>query len=296
MDPPFTATFTDDQLNSLPSTEAILSASDDELYRLYLEGPVLYKCGASKVVQLSKDLIIKGGRLMTLGEAEAQSLAAKLGFRTPAVHRIFQRVMMGSFGEEQDCWFMVMDFIQGQVLDKLWPSLDAEARQDMAKRTIALIEKLQSTSVGALPPGPVGGSQGEPWEGPFFTQYGTGPFASMLEMQDWYNHKLDVCIQLTRISPDSPRFEFDQLALTHQDIAPRNIIVEKDTEELVLIDWAMAGIYPTGLEQAALLQQGPGEWDYEFVHTAQAEMPEGYDKLCKQLGSIMYGLTTGAFL
>ncbi|KAH6985449.1 hypothetical protein EDB80DRAFT_549295, partial [Ilyonectria destructans] len=81
------------------------------------------------------------------------------------------------------------------------------------------------------------------------------PFATVSDMQDWYTHKLDVCIRLRRLPPDTPRFQFDKLALTHPDIAPRNIIVEEGTNQLVLIDWSMGGIYPVGFEQAAMSHQ-----------------------------------------
>jgi hypothetical protein len=58
----------------------------------------------------------------------------------------------------------------------------------------------------------------------------------------------------------------------------------------------MAGIYPVGLEQATLLQQGAGEWDVKFTAAVVEHLPPGYDQLFEQLERIMYGLTTGAFL
>lgn len=132
--------------------------------------------------------------------------------------------------------------------------------------------------------------------GRFFTHYGAGPSPTLSDMEDWHNHKLDVCVNLRRVPPDTPRFQFDRLALTHQDIAPRNIIVEEDTGRLVLIDWSMGGIYPAGFEHAALSHQCLGEWDSQFREAVLAELPEGDDKVANQLNKIAYGLTTGAFL
>lgn len=63
-------------------------------------------------------------------------------------------------------------------------------------------------------------------------------------MEDWYNHKLDVVIRLGHLPEDTPRFCLDAVALTHQDIAPRNITIQEGTGPLILIDWSLGGIYP----------------------------------------------------
>ncbi|OBT49687.1 hypothetical protein VE04_10270, partial [Pseudogymnoascus sp. 24MN13] len=46
----------------------------------------------------------------------------------------------------------------------------------------------------------------------------------------------------------------DELVLTHQDIAPRNIILDAEGKAW-LIDWAYAGAYPRGFERAAMVRQ-----------------------------------------
>lgn len=58
----------------------------------------------------------------------------------------------------------------------------------------------------------------------------------------------------------------------------------------------MAGIYPTGFEQAALSSQGPGEWDVEFCPAVLAELPDNGEKEITQLNGIMFALTTGFLL
>lgn len=52
----------------------------------------------------------------------------------------------------------------------------------------------------------------------------------------------------------------------------------------------MGGIYPPGLEQAALSCQGPGKWGREFRDTVFAELSEKRDKEVSQLRGITYGL------
>ncbi|KAK3942943.1 kinase-like domain-containing protein [Diplogelasinospora grovesii] len=269
--------------------------SDDELARIFCTGPVLYEFGSSKVVRLSDDLVIKGGLGMTRGEAETQKFASTLGIRVPAVRRVFRATLPNIYGQDRECWLMVMDFVRGQLLDDIWGTMGHEVRVDVARRVASIIQRLQSTPI-KMPPGPVNGSDGEPWHGPFFTHYGAGPFPAMSDLEDWYNHKLDVCIRLRYQSSEAPRFHFDTLVLTHQDIAPRNIIVQEDTGQLVLLDWAMGGIYPPGFEQAALSRQWPGKWDSEFRELVLAELPDRYTTLTSQLKGITYALTTGVFL
>jgi serine/threonine protein kinase len=276
----------------------IASASNTELANMFCTSPIIYECGRSKVVKISEDLAIKGGGCTTRGEAQAQKLAKDLGFRVPTVHRVFSHIFPDYGYQDEECWLVVMDFVPGETLEKLWPTLEQDAQKSIVKQVAHLIQELQSTPLCQSDVGPVDGSDGEPWHGPFFTHYhyGTGPFQTLSDMKDWYNHKLDVCIRLGDLPKNEPQFHFDAVALTHQDIAPRNIIIEKGTGQLVLIDWGMAGIYPVGLEPATLSQQGAGEWDVKFTAAVVEHLPPGYDQLFKQLGRIMYGLTTGAFL
>lgn len=102
------------------------------------------------------------------------------------------------------------------VLEKLWPTLRQDAQQNIAKQVAQLIQELQSTPVSNFPLGPVGGNDGRPWIGPYFAVYGAGPFPTLSDMEDWYNHKLDVCIQLGYAPKDTARFHFTKTALTEQ--------------------------------------------------------------------------------
>ncbi|KAM0233523.1 hypothetical protein ACHAP5_010398 [Fusarium lateritium] len=279
-----------------PDAFDITSASNTELAHMFCTSPIIYGFGRSKVVKISADLVIKGGGCTTRGEAGTQKPAKDLGFRVPIVHRVFSHIFPDYGDQDEECWLIVMDFVPGETVEKLWPTLEQDAQKNIAKQVAHLIQELQSTPIDQSDLGPVGGSDGQPWHGPFFTHYGTGPFRTLSDMENWYNHKLDVCIRLGCLPQNEPRFQFDAVALTHQDIAPRNIIVEKDTGQLVLIDWAMGGIYPVGLEQATLSRQCVGEWDVKFTVAVVEFLPPGYDRLFKQMGRIMYGLTTGAFL
>lgn len=279
-------------LNALEITKV----SDEELVRLFFAGPVIYSVdGPRTVVRLSETLVIKGGLCVSQGEAETQRYAHELGLPVPAVHHVFSSTVMYE-GYSEHIWFIVMDFVPGQSLEAIWPDLGEETRKTVVQTVAGLITKMQSMSFDEMGPGPVGNSDDKPWDGPYFTGYGAGPFETTEEMEDWFNHKIDVCEKYRQAPPDLQRFDFDRIVLTHQDISPRNLIFNEISQRLWLVDWGMSGIYPTGFEQAALSGQGPGEWDEVFCAAVLAELPEKGEKEISQLNGIMYALTTGFLL
>ncbi len=53
---------------------------------------------------------------------------------------------------------------------------------------------------------------------------------------------------------DIPPFNFLIFVLTHQDISPRNVILDT-SGQVWLMDWAFAGAYPPYSEAATLAEQ-----------------------------------------
>ncbi|KAH0427758.1 hypothetical protein CcaCcLH18_09464 [Colletotrichum camelliae] len=157
-----------------------------------------------------------------------------------------------------------MDFVPGILLENAWPDPDTVARESAAAKVAEIVDRMQSLKISDMSPGPVDYEEDKPRRGPHFTEYGPRPFPTLQDMEDWYNHKLDVCIRLRRATDETRRFPFKDVVLTHQDISPPNLILREGNQDLCLIDFGFGGIYPTGFEQAALARQGPGEWDEEF--------------------------------
>lgn len=73
---------------------------------------MLHKLGATKVVRLSRHLVMKGGGSVLPCEAETLNfVASKTGIRAPRVHRAFQvEDETQYFGTKG---YIVMDFIAG---------------------------------------------------------------------------------------------------------------------------------------------------------------------------------------
>jgi hypothetical protein len=113
------------------------------------------------------------------------------------------------------------------------------------------------------------------------------------DLESWFNHKIEVCIRLNQAPSDTPRFKFKNLVLTHQDIAPRNLIIDAQ-EKLWLIDWGIAGVYPLGFEQVAFRTQS--ERTMELVEMVLAGLSNRQDSMYDQFCQIQYGLSVGRHL
>jgi thiamine kinase-like enzyme len=153
-----------------------------------------------------------------------------------------------------------------------------------------IIESMQSKTL-KLPPGPIGWAGNEKFQGPWFTDCGAGPFATIQELEDWYNHKINVCIKFKQLSRWVPRFRFKRLVFTNQDIAPRNLILDS-RGKVWMIDWELAGVYPPGFEQAVL--EVYGQRSIEFAEMVLARLSDRHERLSRQLFRIGYGLSVAA--
>ncbi|PVH75823.1 hypothetical protein DL98DRAFT_314795 [Cadophora sp. DSE1049] len=195
--------------------------------------------------------------------------AESLHLPVPRVHRTF-KADVPDFGEDTlvEGHFIVMDYVPGSTVDECWDSLDERQRESVASQVGAIIDTMQSTTL-KLPPGPIGWTGGQKFEGPWFTDYGAGPFATLQDLEDWCNHKIDVCIKFKQLPRWSPRFRFRRLVLTHQDIAPRNLILDAQGK-LWIIDWGLAGVYPPGFEQAI----PQAEWHEEFAEMVLSRLSD----------------------
>jgi hypothetical protein len=259
-----------------------------QLVDLYLTGPVLFAYGGNKIVRLSHTLVLKGGRGTLPCEAENMKFAAThTQIRIPKVHRVFPFRFVD---EGYDAWFIVMDYVPGCTVEDNWEALNERTRNEVTSQVAGMIEQMQSITLNHMRPGPIGG--GAPFRGPWFSDYGAGPFDTLQDLEDWLNHKLDICLRFKQAPKDTPRFEFKDLVLTHQDIAPRNLILDP-SGRLWLIDWAYAGVYPTGFEQAAIPGQAGNE---KFSKLVLSKLSSSYPKETLQLFNIGYGLTTAALL
>lgn len=181
-----------------------------------------------------------------------------------------------------------MDYVPGLTVEECWDNLDSARQQSIAAQVATIIETMQRAPLD-LPPEPIGGTEGYKFEGPWFTDYGAGLFATLQELKDWCNHKIDVCIQFKQLPEDAPRFTFRSVVFTHQDIALRNLIIDVQ-DEVWLVDWAFAGAYPPGFEQALL----PTQSTRVFADMVLQRLSDRQEQVMGQFSIIAYGLSVAA--
>ncbi|QGI66435.1 hypothetical protein CEK26_010391 [Fusarium fujikuroi] len=126
-------------------------------------------------------LVMKGGQGVAKREAENMKFALEtLGPPIPKVHHAFT----AEIPEDPDipetplveAHFIVMDYIKGSMIEKSWQSLNTTAKETVAQQVADVINKMQSTILNHMPVGPIERSQDAKFQGPWFTDYGAGPF------------------------------------------------------------------------------------------------------------------------
>jgi len=87
-------------------------------------------------------------------------------------------------------------------------SVAAREREPTSPIVADMIEKMQWIQVRDTVSSPAGRDKVEGFERVWFTDFGDDPFATLDELQAWFNHKIDVNIRFGQISPTSPGFTF----------------------------------------------------------------------------------------
>ncbi|KAJ5586713.1 kinase-like protein [Penicillium hispanicum] len=180
-----------------------------------------------RVIKLSDHHVVKWGPDVTKEEAENQRIAyERVDSRIVRIPRVY-----AFFSDEHGWGYIVMEFIQGKVLDPL---------EDIsAVKKVASVLDYFGTLRHSIPGSLCGGF----CRGLLFPDTEDLVFDSLDKMEKWFN---------SRLFAHNPKLTFQDcdLVLCHLDIAPRNILWQEDGS-LCFIDWASAGFYPRLFEFCA---------------------------------------------
>ena len=91
-----------------------------------------------KVILHPDNTVVKSGKRIAIGEADALRVAAHAGIPLPCVRDVHKA--------PDTRVHIRMDYIQGQPLDKLWSTLSAVQKQDIARPLRAIVQKMRSVT------------------------------------------------------------------------------------------------------------------------------------------------------
>ena len=206
----------------------------------------------NQVRRIAPDAVVK----LSVGPSEAytmQLVRDNTSIPVPTIRRVLpdRRPPGGSY-------WIIMDYINGNTLFKLWGALTDERKRSIIDALARYVRELQGVCLPNPPvPGPLH-PDGVPGKcnASFFSEDNAGPFRTYQEMADWFdrqrarvrihNHRrLGGVISCPKFDATHP------LVLCHMDIHPRNIVIDKAGTPW-LVDWGVAGVYPTWFEYAAI--------------------------------------------
>lgn len=156
-------------------------------------------------------------------------------------------------GPQDNEAYLVMEYVEGQNLADIWDNLSwwMKFRVAVTLRYYYVHQLRQIPSrLGLSVPGPLGDSA-EYCEGRLFTSDGPQRFTSYSGLCTWYADRLLWMQTIVRneYAMKSPAFDRRPLAIVHQDLYLRNLLLGSDGQ-LWMIDWELEGVYPDWFEYA----------------------------------------------
>jgi aminoglycoside phosphotransferase len=188
-----------------------------------------------KVVKIDLSKVVKLGPNIEMTEAESMKfIRNNTTIPVPRVLKAYTK---------EECGYIVMEFIEGELLEKVWPKLPSDERRVILAELKDYVRQMRQIPcpdkalIGSVTGGPaVDRRQVSSIRG--------GPFASEVEFNEW---------QLAQLQPQTSSIHRDlyagmhktnhQIVFSHGDLAFHNVIV-KDGHIAAIIDWEYAGWYP----------------------------------------------------
>ncbi|EER29338.1 hypothetical protein D8B26_008064 [Coccidioides posadasii str. Silveira] len=234
---------------------------------------VLRKQMGSVVVERDSSYVTKFGGSIRRSEEHAMMLVAK--HTSVPVPRVFNSDIRDDYGQ------ITMSIIPGKSLDKLWASLNEVTKLKICRKIWGLLAQLRSIP---RPPECDGlfqcSADGSSSTDPLLEDLGPPPHRPILTDEELRARIYERYIHfggrlyehtLPDMLPRSSRSVF-----THADIAPRNIMVDKERQITGILDWEFAGWYPDYWEYTQMMRPGDevtSDWQRFMDLTA----PEKWD-------------------
>ncbi|CAK3798973.1 phosphotransferase enzyme family [Lecanosticta acicola] len=214
----------------------------------------------SGAYRMNETTVVKTGDAVRMAEAEAMRLVAEK--TSIPVPRVFDAYIQESDGHG----VIIMEYIQGETLDKAWPSYSTTQKDALLGQLRGFLMELRS--IGGSKISAVDGSH---CSDQFFDtdNPNCGPFD---DERDFHQGLADAlrkrgdttwCQMVSRFLISLGGHD---IVLTHNDLAPRNILVQGGSV-VAILDWEMSGYYPDYWEyvKAHLWAEWTSEWIAEGI-------------------------------
>ncbi|CAH0004280.1 unnamed protein product [Clonostachys byssicola] len=214
---------------------------------------ILWRIFGRKVTRHRGNIVKKIGTRVLLSEATALQVAEESHLPVPHVYTA--KNVSG-----KNC--IIMDFIEGDTLDKLWLKMTRAEKKNMAQQLRQIIDRMRSVQ---SPPNLIGGCDG--MEIRDSRDLATRLAPACTDEDEFNSYLLSVVPKQTPphvVKAFKNRLKTThRIVLSHCDLSLSNIIV-KDGKVQGLIDWEMAGWYPEYWEYVKFSQGGIGEAEEDW--------------------------------
>ncbi|KAK7963457.1 hypothetical protein PG988_010431 [Apiospora saccharicola] len=180
------------------------------------------------------------------------------------VHNVYKNQRTGF-------WCIVMEYVAGTRLDHAWATFDTEAKASVMKQLRTYFDELRSIK-GSF----IGAVDGSACDDQFFcaSPWSYGPYQTEEELneglcQAWSTDRDDEeAFTLLLCQMQRTTMHGHDIVMTHNDFAPRNILVRGSTV-VAILDWEYSGFYPVYWEYCKSLWR-PG-WDSAWIKDGLVE-------------------------
>ncbi|KKZ64097.1 hypothetical protein EMCG_01594 [[Emmonsia] crescens] len=210
-----------------------------------------------KIIRLNEHRVLKSA-ITNPTETEAMEFVA--ANTTIPVPKVYETRWSDNRADTSQ---IVMEYIPGQSLDKVWGKLTHNKRMSICHQLrdyLSQLAKLKRTTT----PARIESANGGPVTvGLRYPRLG-GPFDSEKEFNDFL-------VGLNDPEYPSPFKQYARSGMkdnhdihfAHGDFSPRNIMVDESSGEVkAVLDWDRAGWYPEYWDQNRILSENPGLQDY----------------------------------
>ena len=162
---------------------------------------------------------------------------------------------------------IVMEYVEGTTIEDAWPKLEAVQKANIIAQLGGFWDELRSVKGTFI--GCIDNSRCEDQFFPFGNPSLAGPFVSEHAFTEGLKKALQARSQSTFVKMISRLIDTlppHDILLTHNDLAPRNILV-RDGNVVAILDWELAGFYPEYWEyvKAHFYQNWQSPWMVEEV-------------------------------